>query len=120
MQNLRSIPLREQTFEVWRRHRFLITLFLLTVIADFLSTIAFMNLVGIEVEKSLLVRLLALNFGILLGTFVGKCAQVFSAWGFSMFSPRLAAFVIGGLALLNMFAVQLNVRVVYAALPPVA
>ncbi len=57
-------------------HRIYIVLFIVAGILDAISTIYFMNKVGPEYEVNTLIRTLVLDYGIVIGTIIGKAFQI--------------------------------------------
>ncbi|MBX2869716.1 MAG: hypothetical protein KTR18_13640 [Acidiferrobacterales bacterium] len=91
-----------------RNHWFLWLLLVLTAGFDFLTTLNFMRRDGIEFEKNLVVKNLALMLGIVPGVAVGKSLQIFAALGFSALSKKLTRAILLLIVLLNFWAIIVN------------
>jgi hypothetical protein len=103
-----QIHLKENLKASFRRYWFLWLVLLLTVFADFITTIQFMQEDGIHTENNLVVRWLASTLGIFPGVFAGKFLQIIAAMGFSALSQSLARATLLLILLLNLVAVFVN------------
>jgi hypothetical protein len=61
----------------WMEHRKLVYLLIIAGFVDLLSTVFFMQTVGIHREIHPMIRLFAYEYGIIWGTLLGKFAQIF-------------------------------------------
>lgn len=91
-----------------RRNWLLWALLLLTVFFDYLSTVYFMSVDGIDTEANGIVRWLAYQLGIIVGVLLGKSLQVLAAVIFVSITQKLARAVLLLLVLLNSLAVLDN------------
>jgi hypothetical protein len=99
----------------WENHRPLFWLLLATAGLDVLSTIAFMSVLGVDKELNPVVRQFAHWLGIVAGPVFGKVPQMLAAGALVILTPRLARFILAVVALMNLSAFVLNLRVYVAA-----
>lgn len=103
-----NIPLKDNLKLALQRHWLLWVLLVLTVFLDYLSTLYFMFLDGVQTEGNALIRWLAYEFGVVVGVFLGKSLQILAALCFVSLTQKLARAVLLLLVLLNAVAVINN------------
>ena len=81
---------------------------LVTIALDSVTTVMFMQVDGIGFEANLLIRWLALTFGIIPGVVFGKALQFVAALGFSALSLKYSRAILMLLLFLNMLAAYHN------------
>ena len=92
----------------FRCHWLLWMFFLLTVFLDYLSTLYFMFVDGVDTEANRVVRWFAYEFGVVVGVLLAKNLQVLAALAFVSLTQKLARAVLLLLVLLNALAVLNN------------
>lgn len=95
-------------FELFRKNRTCVLLFLLSAVVDAASTTFFMNQVGPDIESNFYVRNLSRTYGFVAGPLLGKIYQLFALWGFSILTPRLTRGVCIVMISVNMTAALVN------------
>ena len=103
-----EIDLEANKYALFRQHRTLFCLLLLTALMDAVSTMVFMRRIGPHAEMNWVVRILGYAYGPYVGPLLGKLYQVFGMWVISLFVPRLTRFVCITIILLNCYAFVLN------------
>ncbi len=91
-----------------KRYRIWWLILLVTMVFDYLSTVNFVNKIGVEAEANHVVNWLMTNFGLYLGLFIGKCLQLFSVVMFVCLHQRLGNLFLLITILLNCWAVVIN------------
>ncbi len=107
-----DIPLKQNLLNSLGKHRFLWALLLVTAAFDFLSTLSFMSQYGIQVEKNLAVRWLAMALGIVPGVLIGKSLQIIAAAAFSALSFKYSRAILLLIVGLNLLAILFNLFLV--------
>lgn len=97
---------------LFRQHRVLFVLLVVTAIMDAFSTRFFMQRIGLHVESNIVVRLLSFSYGTLAGPYLGKFYQVCAVWIISVCTPRLTRFVCVMVILMNCYAFVVNMTVI--------
>jgi hypothetical protein len=110
-----SVDICGNARRAWEYHRSLFWLLLATAGLDALSTIAFMSVLGVDKELNPVVRQFAHWLGIVAGPVFGKVPQMLAAGALVILTPRLARFILAVVALMNLSAFVLNLRVYVAA-----
>ena len=93
---------------LFTKHRCLFVMLLVTAAMDALTTYLFMSVLGIAEESNPVVRLLSVQFGIIVGPLLGKLFQIVAVWCFSIITPRLTELVCAVVVLINVYAVVVN------------
>jgi len=103
-----EIDLKRNLSDSLNRYWLLWVLLLLTAFLDYLSTLNFMFVDGIDTEANGVVRWFVYEFGVVVGVFLGKGLQVLAAIVFVSLTQKLARAVLLLLVLLNAAAVVNN------------
>ena len=107
-----EVDLRANKGLLFRQHRVLFVLLIITAIMDAYSTQLFMQRIGPHVETNIVVRLLSFSYGTLAGPYLGKFYQICAVWIISVFTPRLTRFVCVMVILMNCYAFVVNMTVI--------
>ena len=107
-----KIDVRANSRRLFTEHRQLLHWILLTAVLDVVSTMCFMQVVGPQIEINPIIRVLTGWLGIIFGPIVGKSAQLFAVWAFSLIVPRLARLLCILVIALNSIAFFTNIRIV--------
>ena len=103
-----DINIDANKYRLFREHRILMGLLILTALMDAVSTMVFMQRLGPHVEMNVVVRILGYTYGPIAGPLLGKLYQIFGVWVISLMVPRLTRFVCIVIILLNCYAFVLN------------
>ena len=105
-----DIPLLDNLKKSVQFYWLLWLILLVSIVLDTVTTVIFMQGDGISFEANLLIRWLALTFGIIPGVIFGKALQLVAALGFSALSLKYSRAILMLLTALNILAVYHNLR----------
>jgi uncharacterized protein YqgC (DUF456 family) len=103
-----ELSFKENLIFSLRRYRVWWLILFVTIIFDYLSTLYFVEKFGADTEANHVVRWLIENFGVLIGTFIGKLLQLVAVVLFVCLHRRLGNLFLLIVILLNCWAVVMN------------
>ncbi len=103
-----EIRVKENLMFSLTRFRLWWALFLATVVFDYLTTINFVSVDGIEMEANRVVRALMSAMGVYLGLLFAKCLQVIAVLAFASLHKRAGNIFLFFVIFLNVWAVIIN------------
>jgi len=106
-----EVDIDASKYTLFKQHRMLFGLLLVTLLMDALSTIYFMQRIGPQNELNFVVRQLSVAYGPVFGALFGKLYQLVGVWIITVMTPRLTQFICAMIITLNCYAVVVNMRI---------
>jgi hypothetical protein len=93
----------------WHDYRWLITIFIVAIFCDALSTINFMHRIGIEAELHPVFYLFSKAFGPNLGPLIGATGKAIAALAVAIYCRQFAPYIFLAASLISFWAAWYNI-----------